>query len=94
MNRVVAYELLTAELNNYRSLAHCELQSLLGERMTRMIRGKDNVDYEIVTTFQPSAQNADSICVHTAITEATWGAPYDQLTNTIEIAPITRQVGA
>jgi hypothetical protein len=94
MNRIVAYELLTAELNNYRGLAHGELQSLLGERVTRMIRGKDNVDYEIATTVDPSAQDANFICVHTAITEAAWGAPYDQLAHAIEVAPITKQAGA
>jgi hypothetical protein len=94
MNRIVAYELLTTELNNFLGLAHGELQSLLGERVTRMIRGKDNIDYEIATTVQPSAQDANSISVHTTITDATWGAPYDLLTHTIEVAPITRQTGA
>lgn len=94
MNHVIAYELLTAELNVYRDLAYDDLRQLVGERASRMVRGKDGIDYDVATTITPSPRRDGSICVRAFIGDAAWGAPNDSVADMIIISPNGPQVGA
>ena len=94
MNHVIAYELLTAELNVYRDLAYDDLRQLVGERASRMVRGKDGVDYDVATTVKPSLRRDGSICIRAFIGEAAWGAPYDSVADMIIVSPKSPPVGA
>jgi hypothetical protein len=94
MNHVIAYELLTAELNVYRDLAHEDLRQLVGECTPRMVRGKDGVDYDVATTVKPSLGRDGCICVRAFIGEAAWGAPYDSVAEMITVSPKGPPVGA
>ena len=93
MNHVIAYELLTAELNVYRDLAYDDLRQLVGERASRMIRGKDGVDYDVATTVTPSRRRDGSICVRAFVGEATWGTPCDSVADMIVVSPNNPSTG-
>ena len=83
MNHVIAYELLTAELAAYRDLPFDDVCQPVGERSSRLVRGKDGVDYDLAIGVWQRA-NGD-IGVTAFIGDANWGAPHDALDDTIVI---------
>jgi hypothetical protein len=85
MNRVIAYELLTAELAVYRELAFSELRQLVGERSSRLVRGRDGVDYDLTVVVRWRLQEDGEIRVIGLIGEADWGSPHDSLDDTFVV---------
>jgi hypothetical protein len=87
MNRVIAYQLLNAELAAYRGLAYDEVRQLVGERFSRLVRGMDGVDYDLLTTVRWRFGDEVDIGVKAFIGEANWGGPHDEIHDTIVISP-------
>ncbi len=85
MNHVVAYELLTAELSAYRGLPFEELSQLVGERSSRLVHGKDDVDYDLAVLVRWRLYPNGDIRVVAHVGEANWGGPHDSLDDTIVI---------
>jgi hypothetical protein len=85
MNHVVAYQLLSDELNAYRVLSFADLAPLVGEQSQRIIQ-KDGVDYSVDIAVTRPPQSND-ILVNGSIGDANWGSPHDQLEDTIIIPP-------
>ncbi|HEY4233640.1 MAG TPA: hypothetical protein VGM76_09445 [Lacipirellulaceae bacterium] len=83
MNHVVAYQLLSDELNTYRALSFAELVPLVGERSSR-INHRDGIDYrlEVAVAKSPAAHDIHVTC---SIGEANWGSPHDRLEDAIII---------
>jgi hypothetical protein len=86
MNHVVAYELLMAELSAYRELSFTDLCQLVGERSSRLVRGKDGVDYDLAVEARWRLHPNDDIRVTAFIGEANWGSPHDALDDTIIVS--------
>ena len=63
MNHVVAYELLTAELANYREMPYEDLSHLVGTPLSRLVR-RDGVDYNWLRRFHGSC--------HRNVTKVPW----------------------
>jgi hypothetical protein len=85
MNHVVAYELLTAELTAYCRLPFQELCQLVGERTSRLVRGKDGVDYDLAVDIQWRERPQGDVRVRGFIGEANWGGPHDALDDAIVV---------
>lgn len=83
MNHVVAYELLTSELGDYRRLAFDELCELIGERSSRIVQGTDGVDYDLTVVVHWSESGA--IRVRGFIGESNWGSSHDTLEDTFVV---------
>jgi hypothetical protein len=82
MDRVVANEIIGAELNSYRQLTLEDIRLLVGERVTRRVRGRDGVDYDLTTELR---EQGDGVTLCTTICNANWGSPHDPLSDSIEI---------
>lgn len=78
MNHPVAYKLLIDELKPYRNLSFEELSQLIGENSTRLVKGSDNVDYQLTIIVQ-LGRREDRISVTGFIGEANWGGPNDRM---------------
>jgi hypothetical protein len=70
-------------LADYRRLEIEELRELVGERLSRIVQGKDGVDYDltVVVGWAPGGV----IRVTAFIGEATWGSPHDTLDETFVV---------
>ena len=79
MNRVVAYDLLTAALSSYKDFTAEELANLAGKQSFATKRGTDGVDYLVETTVARTTGKEAGIRVSGSVTPADWGAPHDRL---------------
>jgi hypothetical protein len=85
MNHVIAYELITAELDAYRKLSYTELSQCVGERESRLVRGHDGADYNVLSTVK--LRSSGDIVVTVFVGEANWGGPHDSLIDEIIVSP-------
>jgi hypothetical protein len=85
MNRVIAYELLLAELSVYRELPFHELRQFVGERSSRRVHGADGVDYELTVVTRWRLEADGDIRVIGFIGAANWGGPHDSLDETFVV---------
>jgi hypothetical protein len=85
MNHVIAYELLSAELNAYRELSYQQLCQLIGDRTSRLIHGDDGADYDLTVVVQWRLNPAGDVRVTGSISEANWGGPHDTLEDIVII---------
>jgi hypothetical protein len=85
MNRVVAYQLLLAELSAYRELPFRELREFVGERSSRRMRGPDGVDYELTVVTRWRLEADGDIRVIGFIGAANWGGPHDSVDETFVV---------
>jgi hypothetical protein len=85
MNRVVAYELLLAELSAYRELPFHELRQFVGEHSSRCVRGPDGVDYKLTVETRWRPQADGHIRITGFIGAANWGGPHDSLDETFVV---------
>jgi hypothetical protein len=83
MNHIVAYKLLADELLAYRQLPVDEIRQLVGEHSTRLVRGKDSVDYSLTVVVR--SRSGDDVRVVGFIGIADWGSPHDSLNEVISI---------
>jgi hypothetical protein len=86
MNHIVAYELMIAELSAYRELSFHELCQLVGERSSRLVRGRDGVDYNLAIEARWRLHPHGDIRVTAFIGDANWGGPFDALDDTIVVS--------
>jgi hypothetical protein len=84
MNHVIAYKLLADELAAYRQLPADDVRQLAGEHSSRLVRGKDGVDYNLTVVVRTSS--GDDVRVVGFIGVADWGSPHDSLDETMSIA--------
>jgi hypothetical protein len=88
MNHVVAYELITAELDTYHTLSYDEVRQLVEERASRLVRGRDGTDYDLATTVRwLNSIGREEIRVSVFIGDANWGALHDSLIDSIVVSP-------
>jgi hypothetical protein len=90
MDHVAAYSLLTAELAGYRELPFEELRQLTGERSSRLVRGRNDVDYELTVVVQPGERD-DELRITGFVGEANWGGPHDTLDELIVVKKASKR---
>jgi len=79
MNHFVAYKLLADELAIYHNLAYLDLVQLLGEQLTRTVRGADEVDYSLAVAIEWQSHVDGEIRLHGQVLEAAWSSPHESL---------------
>jgi hypothetical protein len=84
MNHVVAYQLLTAELDNYRELPYEEVSHLVGAPLSRLVN-RDGADYEITTTVKRLKKTYGDIELRVTAHNADWGSPHDPVEETVVV---------
>jgi hypothetical protein len=89
MNRIIAYELVTAELATYRSLPYDELRQLVGERTSRLVHGADGIDYDLAIRVNWRLKVGGDIRVTIFAGAADWGSPHDTLSHSVIVSPPT-----
>jgi hypothetical protein len=86
MNHVIAYQLLTAELNAYRELPIPKLRELIGKKSIRSVCGNDGVAYDLTVLVQWQSTVDGDIAITASAGESAWGAPHDSLDESIVIS--------
>ena len=79
MNRVIAYNLLTAAASSYKGLAAEELANFVGKQPSATKRGEDGIDYLVEIAITRVAGKEAGIRVSGSVLPADWGAPHDRL---------------
>ncbi len=85
MNRVEAYQLLSAEMDAYRRFNHSQLLELIEEDAMQVRRNASGIDYDISISVLAGTATASDIVVHGTIALADWGGPHDRLDESFKV---------
>jgi hypothetical protein len=90
MNRPAAYHLLLNELASLQQIDYDQLASTIGGRTSRIVQGADGVAYAIEHSVKWGDAGSGQLIVSATVTPADWGAPHDELEDSIVIARTQR----